>query len=88
MCGENPAVHAAAVPGIPNAVFPYCRPCTTAMAHPYDVLVNHTAAEYAGQLDDAPAFWRDVVARTLRHLRIAPADFHADVTAEMVRASG
>lgn len=88
VCGKRPAVKADAVPGVPAAVFPYCAVCSEAMAHPYDVLVNHTAREYAGRLDAAPAFWRDAVARTLRHLEISPDDFRYDVAAEMVRAGG
>lgn len=85
VCGDEPAVGVASVPGVPYSA-PYGRRCLNANAHPIGILIGNTAC--CGGLDKTAEWWRDMVECTLRHLNKNDAWFAAEVAqlmAEMAR---
>lgn len=78
VCGQEPAVEVAAVPGVPISVS-YGPKCLAANAHPYGVLVANTAM--LGGLFNTSGWWVQMVNDTLTHLGRTLADFDRDVHA-------
>lgn len=76
VCGKEPAVGVAAVPGVPISMA-YGRDCLEANAHPYGILVANTAL--VGGLDRAGDWWIEMVDATLLHLHKTRVDFDRDV---------
>lgn len=77
VCGKEPAVGVAAVPGVPVSMA-YGGNCLAAGAHPYWVLVANTAL--CGGYDRTVEEWRGMVDDTLAHLEITREKFDADVS--------
>jgi hypothetical protein len=80
VCGENPQVGVAAIPGIPMSVA-YCEDCLRANAHPYGIIVVNTAL--CGGLDEAADWWKQMVHDTLVHLNKTQDQFDLDVELEL-----
>ena len=80
VCGKERAVGVAAIPGVPLSVA-YGSNCLAANAHPYPILVIHTAL--CGGYDHTIEEWRRMVDDTLVHLGKAREEFDADVEREM-----
>lgn len=76
VCGEEPVVGVAAVPGLPISVG-YGRACINMNAHPYGLLVANTAC-LSGE-DDMADWWLEMVHATLRHLGKTEDEFWDDV---------
>lgn len=80
VCGKEPAIGVAAVPGVPYSAA-YGELCLEANAHPYWVCVQNTAM--AGNGTDgyygAAKWWKDMVDDTLAHLGKTHDEFIADV---------
>jgi hypothetical protein len=80
VCGENPEVGVAAVPGVPMSVA-YCEECLRANAHPYGIMVINTSL--VGGYDQAAEWWQEMVDDTLRHLDKTRQQFDLDVDHEL-----
>jgi hypothetical protein len=80
VCGVNPQIGVAAIPGVPMSVA-YCEECLRANAHPYGIMVINTAM-ISGGLEEAAEWWREMVDDTLRHLGKTRAQFDLDVELE------
>lgn len=86
VCGNEPAVGVAAVPGVPYSAA-YGRECLHANAHPYGILIANTAmivwGYVDGDVDDPLAntadWWQQMVRDTLRHLDLSEEDFRREV---------
>jgi hypothetical protein len=78
VCDNEPAVRAAAVPGVPVTVA-YGERCLEANVHPYRVLVAATAD--MGGLINTAHWWRDMVNRTCQYLKVPMERFKMDVAA-------
>lgn len=77
VCGAEPAVGVAAVPGVPVSVA-YGRICLSANAHPMWVLAGNTATIVeSGQewREHTADWWQGMVDDTLAHLAISEEDF-------------
>jgi len=85
VCGENPEVGVAAVPGVPMSVS-YCQECLRANAHPYGIIVVNTAM--VGGYSEAAGWWQDMVDDTLRHLGKTRQQFTIDVEMELREMNG
>lgn len=76
VCGEEPAVGVAAIPGVP-ASDAYGARCLEANAHPMWALVANTAL--IGGLHEAADWWVDMVQDTLTHLGVSVETFEREV---------
>lgn len=79
VCGNEPAVGVAAVPGMPVSMA-YGRQCLAANAHPYPLLVVNTAM--CGGYDQMAGWWQAMVDATLAHLGKTREEFDNDVATE------
>ncbi len=77
VCQVEPGVKALPVPGVPGKTAVYGQRCLDANAHPYDVLVEATAAH--GGLGEASGWWRSIVERSCAHLGKTIEEFNEDV---------
>ena len=80
VCGVNPQIGVAAVPGVPMSVA-YCEECLRANAHPYGILVINTAL--LGGYEHAAEWWQQMVDDTLAHLSKPRERFDLDVEVEL-----
>jgi hypothetical protein len=76
VCGDEPAVGVASVPGVPISVA-YGRKCLSANAHPYGIVVANTAD--VDGYDNSAEWWKQIVDDTLTHLGKTREQFDADV---------
>lgn len=76
VCGNEPAVGVAAVPGVPISMA-YGANCLRANAHPYGIVVANTAL--AGGYDACAEWWKQMVDDTLSHLNKTREEFDRDV---------
>lgn len=76
VCGDEPAVSVASVPGVPISVA-YGRKCLDANAHPYGIVVANTAD--VDGYDNSAEWWKQIVDDTLVHLGKTREQFDADV---------
>lgn len=79
-CNDEPAVGAAAVPGMPITIV-WGQRCLEAEIIPYSLLVANTAM--IGGLADAAPWWRALVKRTLKYFGKTDEEFEADVARDM-----
>lgn len=80
VCNDEPGVGVASVPGIPMSVA-YGKKCLAANAHPYGILVSHTAI--LGGLENTADWWNEMVVNTCKHLGKTLAEFNHAVSEEM-----
>lgn len=82
-CNKEPAIGAAAVPGMPVTIA-WCATCLNANVVPYSLAVVNTVR--LGGVDNTAHWWQALVRRTLEYFGKTRAEFEADVAAETVPA--
>lgn len=84
VCGDEPGVGVASIPGVPMSVA-YGKRCLAANAHPYGIVVANTAMA-SGHPDweqGCAPWWKQIVHDTLAHLGKTREEFDADVAREV-----